>query len=53
MDTPQAKAMIFRARAEEALLKAEQTIAAEAKAIWKEVADHWRMMAEQAERHGW
>jgi hypothetical protein len=53
MNAPDLKTTVFRARAAEAQLKAEQTTAADAKAIWQEIAYHWRMMAEQAERQGW
>ncbi len=47
------KADEYREKAEEAETRSEKTNDCEAKITWREVAEHWRYMAAQAERNGW
>ena len=47
------KANDYRNRAEEADKKADEAKTPELLQVWREVARHWRAMADQAERHGW
>jgi hypothetical protein len=47
------KADQYRRRAEEADEKANDAPTNEMHQVWREVARHWRAMADQSERHGW
>ena len=47
------KAEEYRRHAEDADKKASEVKDAQAKAIYRNIAAHWRAMAEQAERNGW
>ena len=47
------RAEAFRAKAAECDNLADQAKDPEAKRMFGEAANHWRTMAEQAQRHGW
>ena len=47
------KADEYRRNAEDAEKKAGEVTDAQAEAIYRNIAAHWRAMAEQAERNGW
>jgi hypothetical protein len=47
------KAEEYRRNAEDAEKKASEVTDAQAEAIYRNIAAHWRAMAEQAERNGW
>jgi hypothetical protein len=47
------KAEAFRTKATECDKLADQAQYPEAKRMFCEAANHWRAMAEQAQRHGW
>jgi hypothetical protein len=47
------RAEAFRAKAAECDKLADQAKDVEAKRMFGEAANHWRTMAEQAQRHGW
>lgn len=47
------KAEEYRRQADDADKKATVVTDAQAKAIYRNIAAHWRAMAEQAERNGW
>jgi hypothetical protein len=47
------RADAFRVKAAECDNLADQAKDPETKRMFAEAANHWRMMAEQAQRHGW
>ena len=47
------KAKEYRQKADEAEQQAASVTDEAAKAIYRNIASHWRQMAEQAERNGW
>lgn len=47
------KAEEYRRHADDADKKAGETRDAQAEAIYRNIAAHWRAMAEQAARNGW
>lgn len=47
------KAQEYRQKADEAEKQAASVTDEAAKAIYRNIASHWRQMAEQAERNGW
>jgi hypothetical protein len=47
------RAELFWAKAEECEMKAEAAQGVDAKRMYHQAAQHWRAMAEQAERLGW